>query len=88
VSDTGAGLRPEDRKRIFEPFYTTKPAGKGTGLGLAISREIAAALRGRIEVESTPGAGTTFTLWIRAPATADGAGEEEGDGALQDPGRR
>jgi signal transduction histidine kinase len=88
VSDTGAGLRPEERKRIFEPFYTTKPAGKGTGLGLAISREIAAALRGRIEVESTPGAGTTFTLWIPAPATVDGVGEEEGDGALQDPGRR
>jgi two-component system, NtrC family, sensor kinase len=87
VCDSGAGIQPEERKRIFEPFYTTKPAGKGTGLGLAISREIAAALRGRIEVASVPGAGATFTLWIPAPA-ADGAEEETHDAALPDPGGR
>jgi len=62
VSDTGVGMAPEQRRRAFEPFYTTKPRGKGTGLGLAISREIANALRGRIEVESTPAHGSTFTL--------------------------
>jgi two-component system, NtrC family, sensor kinase len=64
VQDSGPGIAPDDLRKIFEPFYTTKPRGKGTGLGLAISREIAQALRGRIEVESAPGAGSTFTLWI------------------------
>jgi len=68
VGDTGPGIGPEERKRIFEPFYSTKPKGKGTGLGLAICREIASALRGHIEVESTPGQGATFTLHIPAPA--------------------
>ncbi len=68
VSDTGPGISPEDRKRIFEPFYTTKRSGKGTGLGLAICREIAAALKGRIDVESQPGTGSTFTLYLPAPA--------------------
>jgi signal transduction histidine kinase len=70
VTDTGCGIAPETRKHIFEPFYTTKEPGKGTGLGLAISREIAGALRGRIEVESAPGAGATFTLLIPAPPSA------------------
>jgi signal transduction histidine kinase len=68
VSDTGPGISPGERKRIFEPFYTTKAPGQGTGLGLAISREIASALRGRIDVESQLGAGTTVTLVIPAPA--------------------
>jgi len=68
VSDTGPGIAPEERKRIFEPFYSTKPKGKGTGLGLAICREIASALCGHIEVESAPGHGATFTLLIPAPA--------------------
>jgi signal transduction histidine kinase len=67
VTDTGGGIAPETRKRIFEPFFTTKDPGKGTGLGLAISREIAGALRGRIEVESAPGSGATFTLLFPAP---------------------
>lgn len=85
VRDTGTGIGPEERKRIFEPFYTTKPRGKGTGLGLAISREIANALRGRIEVESEPGAGSTFTLWIPG---APGGHEDGHDGAVPDPGGR
>ncbi len=72
VEDTGPGLSPGERKRIFEPFYTTKPRGKGTGLGLAICREIASALRGRIEVESTPGEGSAFTLFLPAPGAPPG----------------
>jgi two-component system NtrC family sensor kinase len=68
VTDTGPGIPPEERRRIFEPFFTTKPPGKGTGLGLAICREIASALHGRIDVESQPGAGATFTLVVPAPA--------------------
>jgi signal transduction histidine kinase len=62
--DSGAGIGPEERRRVFEPFYTTKPRGKGTGLGLAICREIARALHGRIDVESQPGHGATFTLRV------------------------
>jgi signal transduction histidine kinase len=68
VADTGAGIGAEERRHIFEPFYSTKPAGRGTGLGLAICREIAGALRGRIEVESEPGRGSTFTFLFPAPA--------------------
>ncbi len=68
VADTGSGIGPEERRRIFEPFYSTKALGRGTGLGLAICREIAGALKGRIEVESEPGAGSTFTFVIPAPA--------------------
>jgi two-component system, NtrC family, sensor kinase len=68
IQDTGGGIGPEERKHIFEPFYSTKPRGKGTGLGLAICREIAAALKGRIEVESAPGQGAAFTLFVPAPA--------------------
>jgi len=67
VRDDGVGIAPEDVARIFEPFYTTKGRGKGTGLGLAICRELAAALGGRISVESAPGRGSTFTL--RLPRT-------------------
>lgn len=68
VADTGEGIPPEERRRIFEPFYSTKPSGRGTGLGLAICREIAAALKGRIDVESEPGKGSTFTFVVPAPA--------------------
>jgi signal transduction histidine kinase len=79
VDDTGVGIKPEDRRRVFEPFFTTKPRGKGTGLGLSISREIASALRGRIEVESQPGQGSRFTLTFpeaarSARSASEGAG--------------
>jgi two-component system, NtrC family, sensor kinase len=66
VKDTGRGIGPEERKRIFEPFYTTKPVGHGTGLGLSICKEIARALKGRVEVDSAPGQGATFALVIPA----------------------
>ena len=66
VADTGGGIPPDVKKHIFEPFYTTKPSGKGTGLGLAICKEIARALKGRIDVESEPGRGSVFT--VRFPA--------------------
>jgi len=68
VVDTGVGIGAEERRHIFEPFYSTKPPGRGTGLGLAICREIAGALKGRIEVESEPGRGSTFTFVVPAPA--------------------
>ncbi len=87
VADSGPGLGPEERKRVFEPFYTTKPKGKGTGLGLAISREIAAALHGRLEVESAPGEGSPFTLTVPAP-DEPGAAYGAADGAIARPRRR
>jgi signal transduction histidine kinase len=77
VSDTGHGISPEDLRRIFEPFYTTKGRGKGTGLGLAICRQLTAALGGTISVQSQPGQGSTFYVRIPrdgAPAGAPGSG--------------
>ena len=65
VTDTGHGIPPDDLRRIFEPFYTTKGRGKGTGLGLAICRQLIAALGGTISVDSVPGKGSTF--FVRLP---------------------
>lgn len=62
ISDNGEGISPENLKRIFDPFFTTKPVGKGTGLGLSLSYGIIAKHKGRIEVRSEPGAGTTFRI--------------------------
>ncbi|MDZ7655952.1 MAG: ATP-binding protein [Sulfurimicrobium sp.] len=64
VSDTGKGIAPEHINRIFDPFFTTKPVGKGTGLGLSLSYGIVNKHHGRIEVESIPGKGTTFRVWL------------------------
>lgn len=72
IGDTGCGIAPEHMHRIFEPFFTTKPIGSGTGLGLSLCYGIVAKHGGRIEVESAPGAGTTFTLRLplaRPPVT-------------------
>ncbi|MCY2929023.1 MAG: ATP-binding protein [Planctomycetota bacterium] len=71
VSDTGVGIRPENLEKIFEPFFTTKAVGgEGSGLGLAICREIAHDLGGQIEVQSTPGVGTTFAVQLPLHAAA------------------
>lgn len=64
VADTGKGIPPEQLKQIFDPFFTTKPVGKGTGLGLSVSYSIIEKHRGRIEVSSEIGKGTTFRLWL------------------------
>ena len=79
VRDTGHGIPPDDLRRIFEPFYTTKGRGKGTGLGLAICRQLTAALGGAISVESAPGKGSTFTVRLPMqgppPASTGNTGE-------------
>lgn len=67
VADTGPGIPPEQLEQVFTPFFTTKPAGQGTGLGLSISRDIVQAHGGRIEVRSTPGAGSEFRVFLPLP---------------------
>jgi len=68
ITDTGCGIPQENLQRIFEPFFTTKPIGSGTGLGLSLSYGIIQKHGGRIEVESTVGIGTTFTVCLPADA--------------------
>jgi two-component system NtrC family sensor kinase len=65
VADTGVGIAPENLARIFNPFFSTKGVG-GTGLGLSVSYGLVERYGGRIEVESTPGEGSRFSLWLPA----------------------
>jgi PAS domain S-box-containing protein len=64
IEDNGCGIEPSIRDRIFDPFFTTKPVGQGTGLGLSISYGIIQEHGGRIEVRSTPGEGSCFTIHL------------------------
>jgi two-component system cell cycle sensor histidine kinase/response regulator CckA len=64
VTDTGTGMSPEIAEHLFEPFFTTRPPGGGTGLGLAIVHSIVTDHGGTIHVDSTPGAGATFTIYF------------------------
>jgi signal transduction histidine kinase len=73
VEDNGHGIPADVRGRIFEPFFTTKPAGTGSGLGLALVHGIAHRATGNVTVESQPGVGTRFDVYLPiADITKDG----------------
>jgi PAS domain S-box-containing protein len=74
VRDDGEGMDEETRSRVFEPFFTTKPPGRGTGLGLWMVYGTARSHRGRVELTSAPGTGTTVTIDLPALVEEAGAG--------------
>lgn len=68
IADDGPGISPENMKKLFSPFFTTKDVGKGTGLGLSICHGIVTEHGGRIYAESELGKGTNFILELPIPA--------------------
>lgn len=88
LSDTGCGIAPDALERIFEPFFTTKEVGKGTGLGLSQVFGFAKQSGGDIAVESEPGRGTTFTLYLpRIAAGPDDVAAPRAEGGRIERGR-
>ncbi|HEY0544832.1 MAG TPA: response regulator [Pyrinomonadaceae bacterium] len=76
VADTGVGIAPENLTKIFDPFFTTKEVGHGTGLGLAVCYGIVTEHGGRLDVQSTIGVGTTFTITLPATPRPPADGDE------------
>ncbi|RHW18012.1 response regulator [Sphingomonas gilva] len=85
VIDTGCGMAPEVLEHVFEPFFTTKPVGKGTGLGLSQIFGFVRQSGGEIEIKSTPGIGTTVTIYLPRHRGAVAAEPARSDAAPADP---
>lgn len=77
VEDNGTGMDEVTLRRIFDPFFTTKPVGTGTGLGLALSYNIIKKHNGRVEVDSRPGRGTRFRVWLPVTQPQGDTGHEQ-----------
>ena len=86
VTDSGKGMNYDQIKKIFDPFYTTKQAGKGTGLGLSVSLSIVRSMGGSIDVQSMPGAGSTFTVLL--PIQPEVIPKKGAENELQSSGQR
>ena len=89
VSDTGSGIAAEHRDKVFEPFFTTKPEGKGSGLGLAMVYGFVRQSGGAITVDSSPGEGVRFDLYlpvVEAEQHASGLPSRNSDTGQSEPG--
>jgi CheY-like chemotaxis protein len=82
VSDTGCGMAPDVRERIFDPYFTTRETGKGSGMGLALVHGIVASHNGHMDVETSEGKGSVFRVYLPLLDQPEGVSELLSDNEL------